>query len=36
MYLHNFICDNALRDKEFEKCDEDDDYMSEDENGIGG
>ena len=25
--LHNFICDNNLRDKEFERCDADEDYL---------
>jgi hypothetical protein len=35
MALHNFIRDSALRDDEFEKCDEDEDYMpiNEDEDG---
>jgi hypothetical protein len=32
--LHNFIHDSELRDGEFEKCDEDEDYMpgNEDDN----
>jgi hypothetical protein len=25
--LHNFICDSQLRDKEFERCDADEDYL---------
>jgi hypothetical protein len=25
--LHNFICDSKLRDQEFDKCDEDEDYL---------
>jgi hypothetical protein len=31
MALHNFIHDSTLRDDEFEKCDEDEDYMPVDE-----
>ena len=27
MALHNFIHDSKLRDKEFEKCDEDENYV---------
>ena len=27
MALHNFIRDSKLRDEEFDKCDEDEDYM---------
>ena len=29
MALHNFIRDSKLRDEEFDKCDEDEDYMPE-------
>ena len=29
MALHNFIRDSQLRDEEFDKCDEDEDYMPE-------
>ena len=29
MALHNFICDSKLQDEEFDKCDEDEDYMLE-------
>jgi hypothetical protein len=25
--LHNFICDSNLRDKEFERCDADEQYL---------
>jgi hypothetical protein len=25
--LHNFICESNLRDKEFDKCDADEDYL---------
>jgi hypothetical protein len=25
--LHNFICDSQLHDKEFERCDADEEYM---------
>jgi hypothetical protein len=32
MTLHNFICDIPLRDEDFDKCDEDEDYMPQDEN----
>jgi hypothetical protein len=31
MTLHNFIRDSELRDEEFDKCDDDDDYMSDNE-----
>ena len=31
MALHNFIRDSALQDDEFEKCDEDENYMPRDE-----
>jgi hypothetical protein len=31
MTLHNFIHDIPLRDEEFDKCDEDEDYMPQDE-----
>jgi hypothetical protein len=27
MALHNFIRDSSLADKEFDRCDEDEDYM---------
>jgi hypothetical protein len=27
MALHNFIRDSAMRDKDFDKCDEDESYM---------
>jgi hypothetical protein len=38
MALHNFIRDSALRDDDFEKCDENEDYMpvDEDEDGNEG
>ena len=29
MALHNFIRDSKLSDEEFDKCDEDEDYMPE-------
>jgi hypothetical protein len=32
MALHNFIHDIPLRDEDFDKCDEDEDYMPQDEN----
>jgi hypothetical protein len=32
MALHNFICDIPLRDEDFDKCHEDEDYMPQDEN----
>jgi hypothetical protein len=36
MALHNFIRDSALHDDEFEKCDEDEDYIPEGEDDIEG
>jgi hypothetical protein len=30
MALHNFIHDIPLRDEDFDKCDEDEDYMPQD------
>jgi hypothetical protein len=36
MALHNFIRDSALHDDEFEKCDEDEDYIPEGEDDIDG
>jgi hypothetical protein len=27
MALHNFICDSALKDYKFDKCNEDEEYM---------
>ena len=36
MTLHNFIRDSALKDDEFDKCDEDEDYMPENENNNDG
>jgi hypothetical protein len=32
MSLHNFIRGIPLRDEDFDKCDEDEDYMPQDEN----
>jgi hypothetical protein len=32
MTLHNFIRDIPLRDGDFDKCDEDENYMPQDEN----
>jgi hypothetical protein len=32
MTLHNFIHDIPLRDEDFDKCDEDEDYMPQDKN----
>ena len=29
MALHNFIRDSKLRDREFDKCDQDEDYLPE-------
>jgi hypothetical protein len=36
MTLHNFIRDSELRDEEFDKCDDDDDYMSDNEDANAG
>jgi hypothetical protein len=36
MALHNFIRDSELRDEEFDKCDDDDDYMSDNEDANVG
>jgi hypothetical protein len=35
MDLHNFICDISLRDEDFGKCDEDENYMPQDEDDEG-
>jgi hypothetical protein len=35
MVLHNFIRDSALRDEEFDKCDEDEEYMPDNEDDEG-
>jgi hypothetical protein len=35
MILHNFIRDSALRDEEFDKCDEDEEYMPDNEDDEG-
>jgi hypothetical protein len=35
MGLHNFIRDSALRDEEFDKCDEDEEYMPDNEDDEG-
>jgi hypothetical protein len=35
MTLYNFICDSALRDEEFDKCDEDEEYMPDNEDVEG-
>jgi hypothetical protein len=34
MALHNFICDNILKNEEFEKCDEDYMHVDEDETEV--
>jgi hypothetical protein len=36
MTLHNFIRDIPLRDKNFDKCDEDENYMPQDEDDNEG
>jgi hypothetical protein len=36
MALHNFICDSELRDEEFDKCDDDEDYMPDNEDNNAG
>jgi hypothetical protein len=36
MALHNFICDSELRDEEFDKCDDDEDYMPNNEDDNAG
>jgi hypothetical protein len=35
MILHNFICDSALRAEKFDKCDEDEKYMPDNEDDKG-
>jgi hypothetical protein len=35
MALHNFIRDSELRDEEFDKCDDDEDYMPGNEDNAG-
>jgi hypothetical protein len=35
MDLHNFIRDISLRDEDFDKCDEDENYMPQDEDDEG-
>ena len=32
--LHNFICDSNLRDKEFERCDADEEYLVQETSGT--
>ena len=32
--LHNFICDSNLRDKEFERCDADEQYLVQETSGT--
>jgi hypothetical protein len=36
MALHNFIRDIPLRDEDFDKCDEDENYMPQDEDDNEG
>jgi hypothetical protein len=36
MALYNFIRDIALRDEDFDKCDEDENYMAQDEDDKEG
>jgi hypothetical protein len=36
MASHNFIHDNKLRDKEFDKCDDNEDYMTDNEDDNEG
>jgi hypothetical protein len=36
MALHNFIRDIPLRDEDFDKCDEDENYMHQDEDDNEG
>jgi hypothetical protein len=36
MALHNFIRDSDLRDEEFDKCDDDADYMPDSDNDNEG
>jgi hypothetical protein len=36
MALHNFIRDSELRDEEFDKCDDDEDYMPNNEDDNAG